>query len=978
MADDIRLVISVEQGSLLKAITNTESLEKRVKKLSDTYARGGVSYGRYNRGIEQLAKATKKSKDELLSHGTAIRANARAVEAAAIAEKQRLKVLREEKIALDQKNKAEAANSAELKRFRISTDQVYAAEQKLLRLKKMLRAEVDAGNMSMRQAAAVQMQYKRSLTALGGGMQQTARKTNQLGVMMQQTGYQVGDFFVQVGSGQNIMVAFGQQATQLVGTMAMFAKTTKMIALFSGLGILIPVISGIGAAFMRARKESDSFRSSTFDINEAAKNATIELKGYREELALLASEYKTLGEVGLEGQISEAQKELVTMMTARQKILEQAKTSFGAEGAQEGVEDIVVEGLNEITKEMNEQILYKKQQLLLLVQERESLERVKDVIGDTNSLIEDQKVANLERNRSSRQAVIDMQSELNLQRMIVKHGEGSLEVARHRAEQEAIVKNLTAESAKSYVELAIESYKVQLQIDASTDSAKSLSDALKEAVSAMASLASFSDGLDKKLAVSLAKVQALKSGIDDSIAGSIAGLRVDLAKKTRAAKGSGVDSGIIDRMYGGERAKILAFEASEVERKRLKANQAQRDYLEEIRHLMAVIHTESQTALEAETKKQLETVARIKQAYIALGLSKIQLEQAVARETALALAGSVDEQMTRANEFFSVATVEQEKLNKAAEELGTRLGLSFGAALDFIRQAKAEADVSLDAFGDAGDFKYSTASTFNPEVNTGGGSKADKLGDLNKQLGLERELLYLSEAQKRVINALGDDRGKYSAETIRGLVAEVEAIDKVNKKLEEQKSLSDKVSSSMSDAFMSIADGTTSASDAFRTMAADIIRELYKVLVVQRLVGSLTSIIGGGSGGGMFGNFTNVSANGNVFSGGSQVKAYANGGVVGRPTVFPMANGGVGLMGEAGPEAIMPLKRGANGKLGVQAEGGSGSGGVVIHQNFNFAANGDESVKRIIAQAAPHIANMTQKQIMDSRRRGGAMKATFS
>jgi hypothetical protein len=100
-------------------------------------------------------------------------------------------------------------------------------------------------------------------------------------------------------------------------------------------------------------------------------------------------------------------------------------------------------------------------------------------------------------------------------------------------------------------------------------------------------------------------------------------------------------------------------------------------------------------------------------------------------------------------------------------------------------------------------------------------------------LGLERELLYLSEAQKRVINALGDDRGKYSAETIRGLVAEVEAIDKVNKKLEEQKSLSDKVSSSMSDAFMSIADGTTSASDAFRTMAADIIRELYKVLVVQ-------------------------------------------------------------------------------------------------------------------------------------------------
>jgi phage-related minor tail protein len=88
-----------------------------------------------------------------------------------------------------------------------------------------------------------------------------------------------------------------------------------------------------------------------------------------------------------------------------------------------------------------------------------------------------------------------------------------------------------------------------------------------------------------------------------------------------------------------------------------------------------------------------------------------------------------------------------------------------------------------------------------------------------------------------------------------------------------------------------------------------------------------------------------------------------------------MAGGRTGLMGEAGPEAIMPLKRGKNGKLGVQADGGSGD--VIIHQNFNFTANGDESVKQIIAQQAPAIANMTKKQIMDDRRRGGQMKQAF-
>lgn len=53
----------------------------------------------------------------------------------------------------------------------------------------------------------------------------------------------------------------------------------------------------------------------------------------------------------------------------------------------------------------------------------------------------------------------------------------------------------------------------------------------------------------------------------------------------------------------------------------------------------------------------------------------------------------------------------------------------------------------------------------------------------------------------------------------------------------------------------------------------------------------------------------------------SGVTPFAKGGVVGGPTTFPLG-GGRGLMGEAGPEAIMPLTRGADGRLGVQASGG--------------------------------------------------------
>ncbi len=62
-----------------------------------------------------------------------------------------------------------------------------------------------------------------------------------------------------------------------------------------------------------------------------------------------------------------------------------------------------------------------------------------------------------------------------------------------------------------------------------------------------------------------------------------------------------------------------------------------------------------------------------------------------------------------------------------------------------------------------------------------------------------------------------------------------------------------------------------------------------------------------------------------------RVMPFAKGGVVSSPTTFPM-RGATGLMGEAGPEAIMPLSRGPDGSLGVRAQGG---GGVSVVMNIN-------------------------------------------
>ena len=74
-------------------------------------------------------------------------------------------------------------------------------------------------------------------------------------------------------------------------------------------------------------------------------------------------------------------------------------------------------------------------------------------------------------------------------------------------------------------------------------------------------------------------------------------------------------------------------------------------------------------------------------------------------------------------------------------------------------------------------------------------------------------------------------------------------------------------------------------------------------------------------------------AGGGAFTQG-RVMPFAKGGVVGGPTTFPM-RGGTGLMGEAGPEAIMPLTRGADGRLGVQTHGGGRGGPVTVNMNIS-------------------------------------------
>jgi lambda family phage tail tape measure protein len=123
--------------------------------------------------------------------------------------------------------------------------------------------------------------------------------------------------------------------------------------------------------------------------------------------------------------------------------------------------------------------------------------------------------------------------------------------------------------------------------------------------------------------------------------------------------------------------------------------------------------------------------------------------------------------------------------------------------------------------------------------------------------------------------------------------------------------------------------------------------------------------IGGALGGTTWGKSLGF-AHGGAFDGG--VQKFATGGVVGRPTMFPMRGGRAGLMGEAGPEAIMPLARLPGGDLGVKSSGAS----VVVNNyagvNVRTQPHGDRT--EIILEAAQMGAQMAESRMERSVRSG--------
>ena len=143
--------------------------------------------------------------------------------------------------------------------------------------------------------------------------------------------------------------------------------------------------------------------------------------------------------------------------------------------------------------------------------------------------------------------------------------------------------------------------------------------------------------------------------------------------------------------------------------------------------------------------------------------------------------------------------------------------------------------------------------------------------------------------------------------------------DKLSKSMSKIQSI---VKSGLESVFQAAFQGADKAVEALRKMGLELLKVVAKMQLYQFLAKAMPNIFGHGG----FAPLVNATG---------QVTKFAQGGVVNGPTPFPMANG-MGVMGEAGPEAIMPLSRGPDGKLGVKGGGANVTIQIVNNSQSNI------------------------------------------
>jgi hypothetical protein len=377
------------------------------------------------------------------------------------------------------------------------------------------------------------------------------------------------------------------------------------------------------------------------------------------------------------------------------------------------------------------------------------------------------------------------------------------------------------------------------------------------------------------------KVAASNRELAQIIAGIAARENIDQAKK----------KALIDQVTAQHRLYVDSLRQEEAQRLRIQTVQAATQAIQDIKNQTNEIYKQIEadklrSRLEAEGVAPERIQAELSKLAIRRQLEKLQTQLNDQLTTELNLRDEIAKKLPQATDAERKEL--QRQLDAALAEIARLKKL-----LEDLPKTESEAFTALDT----------QAKPVSPTDKIEG-----RIGQLKKEMA---ELTNIGNIAIKVADGIGAAFGQAFQGLITGSMTAREALGSFFK----------------------------SVGQMFIEMATEIIAKQMVMIVLQTILKALGAAGGGGfkpldnAGATNFGfnpgamtggtpwSFA-ANANGNAF-GQNGIVPYAKGGVVNRPTMFKFADGGAmqnGVMGEAGPEAIMPLKRGADGKLGVVAQ----------------------------------------------------------
>jgi hypothetical protein len=758
-------------------------------------------------------------------------------------------------------------------------------------------------------------------------------------VGLQQAGYQVNDFIVQVSSGQNALVAFGQQGSQLAGIFGTGGAVAG--AIIAG----VAALANLAYQAWKAKQDIKDLKDALDDLKEAygtAKSATdlfsdaMEIPGFAKANLQLKEYTERLSNM--------ADKELSISITAA---MESIKKDFD---------------LQSVVNELFKQLTVDKEYVSSFLTPEEVKAKESEI----------QRLAEL-------QILFD-----NLGKSGSKNFVANVIAAENALGNSG---HLTDKIHKTFLKLIQDSGMLNDYIEARAEAAKAENDRAVDNAKIEADAALAKQAADKEAADREAEFQRIGLEGQAKLDAKVKQMANDAAKNylaKRAAQKQILDDLMIENSLAAEANASGADSLKYLQLKNRFDRESLVARLDEIKvfgplrdNIIAAADEGYELAEEA--WRSADGLEKAKDAAATL---KKELADAAREAATLNKLLSKDDQSLaelRAKVIALRGGGSKEDANIAGAVAGRALELQAGG----VDPKSAVYAQELKDAAEAEALKAEIARRTKTE--SGSGSKKDPIAELKAEQAQRQALLPLYgeerdylEAKYAVLGKLGESAATLSEQELEGIIQTNLALDKQEQVRKTLLDLSNTIASSFSDSFMSIVDGTATVKDAFRAMALDIVKHLYKVLVMQQMINSIGGAMSGSSnatiakiGGGLE---SYKAANGAAFSGGNVIP-FASGGVVGSPTYFGMGGGQTGLMGEAGPEAIMPLKRGPDGKLGVATTSNSQS--VTVVQNINVSTGVQQTVRAEVMGLMPQIAAASKAAVLDAKRRGGSFGGSF-